>query len=627
MSTGAQFLGPSPSLTGGNIFIESTREDKKNIILLTGQTVNVEGETGPIGPIGVTGPTGPTGPNSTGTTGPTGPTGDYGPTGPTGPIGPTGIGITGQKGETGDRGITGPTGVTGAASYIPGPTGPTGAAATGPTGSTGPTGPAGAIGPTGPSGLDSTALGPTGPTTTGPTGPMGPTGIADRFAAWSDSSLILPTSHPTGVDIVCSTGRAYTVGQDIVVAYDINNLFRATVAGYTASTGELSCISVNHTGSGTYDDWVVNLYGGAYSPGPTGARGATGPTGPTGADSTVTGPTGATGNTGPSITGPTGVKGETGGTGPTGASITGPTGATGIGITGADGVTGPTGAIGPTGPAGAAAVAGKLPSSYVSMETLRTTTSSSLIDITGVTTNLTINATVEILAVMNCQAQLTSGGASIIGFAISINGVDSEIIYAEVDDTPTNIVVPVVFRSSALSAGIYNIKGRMLRYSGTGTVGVSKVDLVALAMQGAIGPTGSIGLTGPTGSIGPTGPTGSTGADSTVTGPTGPAEAPKTFITLNSTTAGIHWNIQSGYNAKVFLNQNATLIISNISSGDQGNLLVIQNNTGNHILTLTGTVYKHSNFSLDTGPNDRNILSFLYDGTGYYWNLGGAYTQ
>jgi hypothetical protein len=271
----------------------------------------------------------------------------------------------------------------------------------------------------------------------------------------------------------------------------------------------LSCISVNDTGSGTYNDWVVNLYGGAYSPGPTGPAGPTGGTGPTGADSTVTGPTGPIGATGPSITGPTGAQGPTGGIGPTGASITGPTGPTGMSITGSVGPTGPTGEIGPTGAPGADAVAGKLPSSYVLMDTLETTTSASLIDIPGATTNLTIYSTVEILGIINCQVQLTSGGASVIGLAISINGVDSEIVYAEVQDTPTNVVVPVVFRSAALPSGIYTIKARMLRYSGTGIVGVSKVDLFAMAMQGAAGPTG------------PTGPIGLTGADSTVTGPTG----------------------------------------------------------------------------------------------------------
>ena len=604
MSTGAAFLGPSPSLTGGNIFVEPTREDKKNIILLTGQTVNVEGETGPIGPIGATGPTGPTGPSSTGPTGPLGPTGASGPTGPTGSIGPTGIGVTGPAGPSGPSGNDGVTGPTGAASIIPGPTGSDGP--TGPDGKTGPAGPtglAGDFGPTGPTGADSTAPGPTGPI--GPYGPTGPSGYADRFAAWSESTILIPTAHPTGVDLVCSTGRAFTLGQDIVVAYDINNLFRATVVNYTASTGELSCVSVNDTGAGTYNDWVVNLYGGAYSPGPTGPIGPTGATGSTGADSTSIGPTGPTGSTGASITGPTGTIGSTGPTGPTGTSITGPTGPTGVGITGSGGPTGPTGEIGPTGPTGANAIAGKLPSAYVTMSTLRTTTSSSLSDITGVLSNLTIDSTVEIFAMLNCQVQLVSGGISVIGLAISINGVDSNIVYAEVSDTPTNIVVPVTFRSSALAAGTYAIKGRMLRYSGTGIVGVSKVDLIAMAMQGAVGPTGATGASG--------------------TGPTGPAESDKTFRILNNATAGIHWDITQGYNAKLHLVRDSVLFISNVVSGDQGNLICIQDNTGGWSLDFTGTVYSVLPLNTSQGANQKDIFSFLYDNTGYYWNKGGPF--
>jgi len=616
MSTGAQFLGPSPQLDGGNIFIEPARDDKKNIILLTGETISVAGATGPIG-IGATGPTGPTGSSGTGPTGPSGPTGDIGADGATGSTGPTGpIGVTGSDGNTGDDGPTGATGPTGAASIIPGDTGPTGADGnTGPTGSTGATGPIGLTGNAGPTGTDSTVAGPTGPS--GPIGSIGPTGYADRFASTSTGTETLPTTHPTGIDMICSTGRAFTLGQDIVVAYDINNLFRATVVNYTAASGELSMVSVNHTGSGTYSDWIINLYGGAYSPGATGPAGPTGSTGPTGADSTVAGPTGATGPTGSSITGPTGADGVTGSIGPTGPSITGPVGPTGAGVTGADGATGAVGATGPTGAAGADAVAGKIPSSFVEMETLRTTTSATLIDITGVTTSITLESTVEIMAIMNCQCELVSGGASVIGLTLQINGVDTDEVFAYLTTTPTYIVIPVVKRSSSLVAGTYNVKGRMRRYSGTGVVGVSRVDLVVFATQGAIGPTGV------TGSIGPTG---ATGVGST--GPTGPAEAPKTFIILDNATAGIHWDVTQGYNAKLTLVQDCTLIISNVVSGDQGNLKIIQDNTGDHVLSLTGTYYTEAGFAFDTGPNDRDLLAFLYDESGAFWfNKGGPYTQ
>jgi len=279
--TGAQMLGPSPGLTGGDIYVEPARDDKNNIILIgDGGGSGVPGPTGPAGAIGPTGPQGDTGVGSVGPTGATGDTGAGGPQGPTGYTGPTGsIGLTGLQGDTGPSGPTGTIGPTG----IQGPTGVIGVTgSTGDTGIQGLSGPTGSAveGATGATGADSTVTGPTG--ATGYTGSIGATGNADRYAALSTSTVAVPTSHPTGVDLVISTGRAYTLGQVVNVAYDINNLFRASVLGYTASTGELSITSSDNTGSGTYSDWYVNLYGGSYSPGPTGPLGPTGPTGAAG---------------------------------------------------------------------------------------------------------------------------------------------------------------------------------------------------------------------------------------------------------------------------------------------------------------------------------------------------------
>lgn len=361
MSTGAAMLGASPDLINAQVHIEPARDDNKNVIMLFPDGAD-SGATGPqglrgfIGPTGPTGGTGPTGAFSTGPTGPTGIVGAAGVTGPTGNTGPTGadstvtgptgpIGYTGATGPTGPTGIVGPTGVTG-------PTGPTGS-----QGLTGPTGIQGEQGIPGPTGADSTVQGPTG--FQGDLGPTGPTGYADRWASLSSTPLNIPQSHPTGIDLVINTGRAFTLGQDIVIAHDINNMFRATVVNYTASNGMLAANSVNDTGSGYYDEWVVNLYGGAYAPGPTGPPGPTGSYGPTGADSTVIGPTGPQGEIGPTgadsfipgpqgVTGPTGVDGVVGPIGPTGptgadSSVEGP-----IGPTGVDGPIGETGPTGPT---------------------------------------------------------------------------------------------------------------------------------------------------------------------------------------------------------------------------------------------------------------------------------------
>jgi len=159
----------------------------------------------------------------------------------------------------------------------------------------------------------------------------------------------------------------YSVGQAIIVAYDVNNYMVGTVSSYSGTTLTMNVGYVS--GSGTYTSWVFLLTGftgatGAVgndgATGVTGNAGATGSTGPQGATG-VTGFDGATGSTGPQ--GIQGVKGDTGNQGATGAQ--GNTGATGIGSTGAtgpagapgnDGYMGATGSAGATGPAGATGV-------------------------------------------------------------------------------------------------------------------------------------------------------------------------------------------------------------------------------------------------------------------------------
>ena len=284
--TGARMLGASPSITGAQTHVEPATADDNNIIILAGYTsaTSTIGATGSRGLPGIAGATGPTGAQGDSVSGPTGPTGSLGLQGPTGPTGSQGItgpdGVTGPSGPQGDAGPTGPTGSQG----VTGPAGPTGAqGVTGSQGVTGPTGFAGPIGEQGPIGSDSTAPGPTGPIgEEGTTGPTGAAGYADRFASTSDSIVSIPISHPTGISMVIETGRAYTLGQGIIIAYDINNMFRAEVAGYTAASGEIEMVSVAHTGSGSYSNWSMNLYGGAYSLGPTGPTGPSGATGAAG---------------------------------------------------------------------------------------------------------------------------------------------------------------------------------------------------------------------------------------------------------------------------------------------------------------------------------------------------------
>jgi hypothetical protein len=110
------------------------------------------------------------------------------------------------------------------------------------------------------------------------------------------------------------------------------------------------------------------------------------------------------------------------------------------------------------------------------------------------------------------------------------------------------------------------------------------------------------------------------------TGATGPAESLKTTLILNNSTAGIHWDITDGYNAKLTLIQNVTLYISNVVDGDQGNLIVIQDNTGGHILTIDGTGLYEDFVELPTDANSKSIVSFLFDDDEFFWNIGGPYS-
>ncbi len=206
-------------------------------------------------------------------------------------------------------GPTGPTGATGADSTVQGPTGPTGAK--GSTGATGATGPQGVTGPTG---ADSTVEGPTGPTgpqgATGPEGPTGPTGPSgengDIFSTTSTTTIDLDTVAGENVMTV-DAGAAYTPGQSIIIAYDIDNYISAAVVTYSGTTLTYDINRV--TGSGEYSAWTVNIAG---IIGPQGPTGPTGPQSPTGS----TGLPGATGDAGP--TGPQGPTGSDGATGPTG---------------------------------------------------------------------------------------------------------------------------------------------------------------------------------------------------------------------------------------------------------------------------------------------------------------------
>jgi hypothetical protein len=103
-------------------------------------------------------------------------------------------------------------------------------------------------------------------------------------------------------------------------------------------------------------------------------------------------------------------------------------------------------------------------------------------------------------------------------------------------------------------------------------------------------------------------------------------------FTVLTDGATVTWNF-ANYplrNAKLTLGGNRTLAITNISNGASGVLIVIQDGTGGRTLALpagskvidggAGVV------TLSSAGNKIDVLSFIYDGTTFYWTYGTNFT-
>jgi hypothetical protein len=103
-------------------------------------------------------------------------------------------------------------------------------------------------------------------------------------------------------------------------------------------------------------------------------------------------------------------------------------------------------------------------------------------------------------------------------------------------------------------------------------------------------------------------------------------------FTVLTDGATVSWDF-TGYplrNAKVTLGGNRTLDIDNCPNGAAGVLIVIQDGTGGRTLALpagskvidggAGVV------TLSSAPGKIDILSFVFDGTTYYWTYGTNFT-
>ena len=350
------------------------------------------------------------------------------------------------------------------------------------------------VGPSGPTG-------PLGPT--GATGVQGPTGAqGDRYSTTSSTPLSIPTDGST-VTITVGTGLAYTIGQEVVVAYDLTRQFYLEITTYNSVTGSMSGVTSSKIGSGTFSAWTVNLTGVAGIPGASGPTGVAGPTGATG----VVGVTGATGPIG--VTGATGVIGVSGATGV--AGVTGPTGATGVqGIQGVIGVSGATGIQGVIGVSGATGVQG-------------------VVGVTGATGVQGIQGVIGVSGATGIQGVIgVSGATGVVG----VTGATGSGYYAT---STTSFLIGTGSKAFTTQANLAYVAGQYVRISYsvtptnwmegqvtsyTGTTLTVNVTLISgsgtfaswnISAAGIQGATGVIGVSGATGVQGVIGVSGATG--------------------------------------------------------------------------------------------------------------------
>lgn len=97
----------------------------------------------------------------------------------------------------------------------------------------------------------------------------------DHYSTPANGSLTLANSGTASVTVT-ELNVDYTVGQDIIIAYDADHVQYARVISYDAGTGVLTFEKTSKLGSGTYTTWQANLAGAV---GIAGAQGVQGPQG------------------------------------------------------------------------------------------------------------------------------------------------------------------------------------------------------------------------------------------------------------------------------------------------------------------------------------------------------------
>jgi hypothetical protein len=104
----------------------------------------------------------------------------------------------------------------------------------------------------------------------------------------------------------------------------------------------------------------------------------------------------------------------------------------------------------------------------------------------------------------------------------------------------------------------------------------------------------------------------------------------RTYQTLNIVSSASTMNTNTSLNALITLTSNVTITISNLISGDEGNIIVTQG-ASNYTVTLSPKPYVVNAgagiVSIKNGNGSITIISYTYDGSKLYVNTGDGYTN
>jgi collagen type VII alpha len=427
--------------------------------------------------------------------------------------------------------------------------------------------------------------------------------IVDRYSSNSLSNVLLDVGQKT---LIIGTGLSYTIGQDVIVAFDSNNVMKGSVDNYNPNTGVFVFTATNAIGAiGTfYPEWQINLDG--ISDVGAGVYGILPGNGILIDGSNVTGV--YQGNAVISLANSGAIAGTY-----KNPNIT--IDSTGRIIAASNNlVSGTVTSVGVVSGGTGLSIAGSPITSNGSI-TITNTGVTKLIAGTGIT-------------VSSQTGEITISSGNLTGFVTNVGLSSTNLIIGGGNPITSAGVITVDLPSNlSITGNITSVSGRFIGnasgLSNIPTANLTGVDgntsnilygngvfASALTAVGATGPTGATGPEGATGVAGSTGPTGPTGATG-LTGPTGPTGATGLMGDRYATTSTTSLLIGTG--AK-------TLTVESSLAYTVGQDIIIANTASRY---MTGVV---SSYNTNTGVLIASISGTLGSGTYTSWtvNLNGA---